>query len=315
MIRNAAILIIIAVAALGFFFRQSSSTSNKNAPAFASGLRDYPLPKKLEFAGERVPENDYTKEMLDREFTISVWDRTQVFMWLKRKGRYFPYIEKELKKAGLPEDLKYIPVVESALIPNIHSSAGALGLWQFLKSTGRTYGLQVKREVDERRHFELATASAIKYLKFLHNKFGSWVLAAAAYNCGENKVERLIRLQETENYFEMNLPLETERYIFRLLSAKAILENPDDYDFVLPRHREYDPIERRSHWVNFRQKIKLVDVANYLGLSPKDFSRYNPQFVTSHIPKGRHYISGPSSFDLADIEGLTGDKSRGISGE
>ena len=126
-------------------------------------FKDFPLPKSLSLCGEPIPlENRNVREMLEREFIISVWDRAQVFLWLKRAGRYFPYIEKKLAEQGRPDDLKYLAVAESALLTHIRSKDGALGQWQLMKPTARRNGLRKNRMLDERLNFERSTAAALK---------------------------------------------------------------------------------------------------------------------------------------------------------
>ncbi|MBT8406955.1 MAG: lytic transglycosylase domain-containing protein, partial [Deltaproteobacteria bacterium] len=160
-----------------------SSTSTAEEPTAPELLPDFPLPGSINVCGESIPlENRRVLEMLDREFTIAVWDRAQVFLWLKRTGRYFPYIEEKLAEAGMPDELKYMAVAESALITDIKSRKRAVGLWQFMSRTGRRYGLRKNRSLDERLDFEQSTEAAIKYLQRLHDKFDNWTLALAAYN-------------------------------------------------------------------------------------------------------------------------------------
>ncbi len=204
----------------------------------------FPCPKKLTLCGERMPlENPLVLEMLDREFTVVVWDHARVFMLLKRAARYFPFIEKALRDAGMPDDLKYLAVAESALIPYARSTSGALGHWQFIPETGQRKGLRKDHSVDERMALERSTEAAILYLTQLNQMFGSWTLAMAAYNCGENRIDKEIREQKVADYYRLNLPTETERYIFRIAAIKIILENPRRYGYVLPEDQLYRPTE------------------------------------------------------------------------
>jgi peptidoglycan lytic transglycosylase D len=202
--------------------------------AFFQAVHDFSLPRTLTLCGEMIPlENPHVWEMLDREFNITVWDRAQVFMYLKRAGRYFPYIEKKLSEAGMPMDLKYIAVAESALLTHSRSRVGAKGMWQFMRLAARSNGLRRDRIVDERLNFEHSTKAAIKYLKYLKRKFNTWPLALAAYNGGETRIRKAIREQKTRDYYRLNLPLETERYVFRIAAIKIVMDNPARYGYHL----------------------------------------------------------------------------------
>jgi membrane-bound lytic murein transglycosylase D len=234
--------------------------------------------------------------MLDRELTIAVWDRAQVFMWLKRAGRYFPYIEEKLAEAGMPGDLKYVPVAESALITNIKSRRRAVGLWQFMSRTARRYGLRKNRLIDERLDFERSTEAAIKYLDRLHSEFGNWTLALAAYNCGDASLKREIRNQKVKDFYRLDLPLETERYIFRIAAIKAIMENPVQYGFHLPPEHIYPP-----HWydtvpVKISRRLKFTDLALALDTDFKALKELNPQFLRNYLPRGNYRIKVPPGF-------------------
>ena len=204
----------------------------------------YTFPSCLTLCGEPVPFADRKVwERMDREFMLNVYDRAQVFLWLKRSKRYFPYVEARLKEKGMPDDLKYLLVAESSLRPQALSNKGAAGFWQFIEKTGKRFSLQKKPWIDERLDLIKSTEAAINYLKILYNQFGKWNLAMAAYNCGEDRVREEISLQGETDYYRMALPQETERYIFRILAVKVILADPKKYGFDLPEKEEYLPIE------------------------------------------------------------------------
>ncbi|MGD8372971.1 MAG: transglycosylase SLT domain-containing protein [Syntrophobacterales bacterium] len=260
-------------------------------------LTDFSLPGAVDLCGESIPlENLHVLEMLDREFTIAVWDRAQVFMWLKRSGRYFPYIEAKLAEATMPDDLKYVPVAESALIPDARSRKRAVGLWQFMTHTGRRYGLRKNRLIDERRDFEQSTEAAIEYLKHLYDKFGSWTLALAAYNCGDALLKREIRKQKVKDFYRLRLPPETERYIFRIAAAKIIMEHPQQYGFNLPPEQTYRPLWYDTVEVRLRRRLNLTDLAQGLGTDYRVLRRLNPQIRHHYLPKGHHTIKVPPGF-------------------
>lgn len=274
-----------------------SSTSTAEEPTNPAVLSNFHLPESISLCHEPIPlENRKTLDMLDREFTIAVWDRAQVFMWLKRAGRYFPYIEEKLAEAGMPGDLKYVPVAESALITDIKSRRRAVGLWQFMSRTARRYGLRKNRLIDERLDFERSTEAAIKYLERLHSEFGNWTLALAAYNCGDASLKREIKNQKVTDFYRLDLPLETERYIFRIAAIKTIMENPEHYGFHLPAEHIYPP-----HWydkveVEISHRLKFTDLALALDTDFKALKELNPQFLRDYVPGGSYRIKVPPGF-------------------
>ena len=292
-----------------------SSTSTDEEPTNPAVLSNFLLPDSISLCHEPVPlENRKTLDMLDRELTIAVWDRAQVFMWLKRAGRYFPYIEKKVAEAGMPEDLKYVPVAESALITDIKSRRRAVGLWQFMSRTARRYGLRKNRLVDERLDFERSTEAAIKYLDRLHGEFGNWTLAVAAYNCGDASLKREIRNQKVKDFYRLDLPLETERYIFRITAIKAIMENPEQYGFHLPAEHIYPP-----HWydtvpVKISRRLKFTDLALALDTDFKALKELNPQFLRDYLPRGNYRIKVPPGFGPKVVAALQ-ELGKGESGQ
>lgn len=284
----AAVLLVFLFAGI---FSGSRAAGQTGVPKF----EDVPLPKSLTLCGEPMPlENIYVREMLDRELTISAWDPAQVFMWLKRAGRYFPHIEKRLREEGMPDDLKYLAVAESALITHIRSRRGALGTWQFMPHTARRNGLRKDGVMDERRNFEQSTDAALKYLKALREMFGSWTLAMAAYNCGESRLKKEIEKQKENNYYRLNLPLETERYIFRIASAKLIMQDPGAYGYALPADRVYKPIACDRVKVHVRSPAPIADVARSLGTYYKIIKELNPQIKGYYFPAGRYTVLVPA---------------------
>jgi hypothetical protein len=274
-----------------------SSISNAEEPTAPEVLPDFPLPGSISLCDESIPlENRRILEMLDREFTIAVWDRAQVFLWLKRAGRYFPYIEEKLAEAGMPDDLKYMAVAESALITDIKSRKRAVGLWQFMSRTGRRYGLQKNRVIDQRLDFEQSTEAAINYLRRLHDEFGNWTLALAAYNCGDAFLKREIRNQKVKDFYRLDLPMETERYVFRIAAIKIIMENPRQYGFRLPPEQVYPPNWYDSVPVKISSRLKLTELALALDTDFKVLKELNPQFRRNYVPKGNYKIKVPPGF-------------------
>ncbi len=194
--------------------------------------------------GERVPlEDAEVFERFERDFLINVNDRVQIMLYLKRAGRFFPYIEQKLAEAGLPDDFKYLAVAESKLM-DLRSPAGAAGVWQIMPTTGREYGLIVNNDIDERYNFELATDVAIKYLLQAYKRFKNWSVVAASYNMGMGGVSGEMSFQQTNNYYDLWLNRETARYVFRIAAIKECMQNPAKYGYESTAL--YRPIETRS---------------------------------------------------------------------
>lgn len=290
-----------------FFLAMSLAALLLNSAAWAGEPSSQPMPKsksvphflpstpaKLELAGEKVPlDQPFVAEQLDREFIISVHDRAQVVMWMKRAHRYFPYIRQELAKVGLPEDLKYLAVAESALLHRISSSAGAVGLWQFIPATGKRYGLRVNRWFDDRRNPEKATAAALAYLKDLKEEFGSWALAMAAYNCGERRVRREIAEQGIKDYYHLYLPRETMRYVYRIMAAKIILSDPVKYGYVLPQEELYLPLQADRVTLKLKRAMHLRTLAQASNSTVRRLREINPELRSYWLPRGGVTIKVP----------------------
>jgi membrane-bound lytic murein transglycosylase D len=265
------------------------------SPASSQVLfREVPLPKSLTLCDEPMPlENRAVAEQLDRELTFLAWDHAQVFMWIKRAGRFFPMIEQKLKEAGLPDDIKYLAVAESSLLNEIHSVAGAVGPWQFIARTGTNHGLRKDQSFDERLDFERSTEAAIRYLKNLREMFGSWTLALAAYNCGELRLKKDIDEQKVADYYRLNLARETERFIYRIAAIKVILQNPEQFGYVIDQDRVYRPIPSDSLEVRSQTPMHMTDLALAIGTDYKVIKELNPQIMGSHLPVGSYAIRVP----------------------
>ena len=257
-------------------------------------LHTFELPARLEFAGEAVPLGRWdVSERLEREFLLSVGNPAQVVLWLKRSARYFPYIEKELARAGLPEDLKYVAVIESALLPSAYSHASALGIWQFIASTAKRYGLAVSTGWDERRNPERSTAAALALLRELRQRFPDWPLALAAYNAGEGRIEQALRHQGVTSYYQVSLADETERYVFRALAAKLILSEPERYGFEVPNEQRYRPYDADVVGIELRERVAVADLARQAGSFYRELKALNPEIVDDWLGKGRYEIRVP----------------------
>ncbi|MFH1351384.1 MAG: transglycosylase SLT domain-containing protein [Pseudomonadota bacterium] len=260
-------------------------------PSLVSSIR---IKGPLLFCGEEVPLRiQEVRERLEKEFLLSLWDRPQVILWLKRSHRYFPHIEEMLRKDGMPEDLKYLAIAESALRPHAGSKKGAMGFWQFMVASGRKHGLVINDRIDERRNLFASTGAAIKYLKGLHETFGSWTLAAAGYNMGEEGLMAEILEQETKDYYQLYLPLETQRFIFRILSVKLIFSDPEGYGFKLAEEDFYPPLAFDRIQVECFQEIPIRIIAQAAKTHFKVIKDLNPEIRGHYLTSGSHQILIP----------------------
>lgn len=258
------------------------------------------VPDTLDFCGEEVPSNDIdVRERVERELLVNAHWYSAAILYLKRANRWFPVIEPILMKHGIPDDFKYMAVIESGLT-NAVSPAGAAGFWQLMEPAAKKYGLEVTKEVDERFNVEKATEAACKYLNDAYSKYGNWTLAAASYNYGLNGVDRQIMRQKTNNYYNLYLNLETYRFIARILAIKEIFEEPKKYGFDLKTEELYPPIETEEKVVN--SKIKdLADFAADNGINYKILKLMNPWLRDNYLPnnfKKRYVIKIPKDVDL-----------------
>ena len=255
--------------------------------AVPPSVRLFDLPKALTLCGERVPlERQDVWESLDQALISSVYAQAKVILWIKRAYRYFPYIEKKLKEKNLPDDLKYIVVIESDIKTYAASGRKAVGPWQFVSDTGKKYGLRIDKWIDERLHFERATDAAIAYMANLYEMFGKWDLAIAAYNCGENGMRRRIKAQEVDYFYDADLFLETEYYIFRLLAAKIILSNPEAYGYGIPEQRRYPPLQYDQVVLDLPKEVPILTIARAANATYKTIKEMNPEFLQDSLPAG-----------------------------
>lgn len=248
----------------------------------------------LDFCGEPVPLDDPdVRERMEREILAVLADPNQVILWIKRTRQYLTPIEETLRKQHLPDDLKYVSIAESALRPHAGSPKGAMGFWQFVESTGRKYGLRVDTEKDERRNLSNSTDAAIAYLRELRDMFGSWTLAVAAYNMGENGLRSDISQQNTRDYYRLYLPLETQRYVFRILTAKLILKNPERYGFRLEPEDIYPPVAAERVTLETDREIPLLTVAQAADTYVKLIKDLNPEIRGYRLMPGQHSLLVP----------------------
>lgn len=248
----------------------------------------------IRLCGEKIPYTDPdVRERLEKEMMLAVWNRPQVMLWLKRAHRWFPHIEKVLKQEKLPLDLKYLPIVESALLSHGESHKGAIGYWQFIKSTGQRYGLRIDSRVDERRDMFCATRAACRYLKDLYSQFGSYLLAMSAYNMGESGLSTAMEIQETRDFFSLYLPLETQRYILKMVAVKLIMSAPENYGFYLEPQDFYPVFTFSEITLSPEKDVPLSMIAKACGVSFKTIKDYNPQLRGYFLEKGASTLLVP----------------------
>ncbi len=275
----------------GVWAQPSGEIATAALPSLIDSVR---VKGPLDFCGEPVPlERQGVRERLEKELLLTLWDRPQIVLWLKRWPRYMPHIEKMLAAAQLPADLRYLVIIESAMRAHAGSPKGAVGFWQFTRDTGRAYGLQVDRRKDERRNLFHSTRAAIKYLKVLYADLGSWALAAAAYNMGEEGLKAEILAQETGDYYNLYLYLETQRYLFRAIAAKMIITDPGKYGFNVTAEDVYPLLAFDTVAVDFNQDVGIQVLARAAETDFKTIKDLNPEIRGHYLAPGSHQVMIP----------------------
>jgi hypothetical protein len=270
------ISIIIGIKVLTFSHEPEKSVIDaKSAMNKSYKISSPEMPEHLDFCGEPVPlDTFYVNEQLDRELLVNTYWHSSTLLLLKRANRWLPVIEPILKKNNIPDDFKYLALIESRL-ENITSPAGAKGYWQLMKKTAQQYGLEVNKEVDERYHVEKSTEAACKYLKNAYNQFGSWTMAAASYNMGMGGLSNRMKQQKTDYYYDLLLNDETGRYIYRTLAIKLIMESPQKYGFNLDKEDLYPPLKYHTVMVD-SAVVSWVDFAKEQGINYHLLKELNP---------------------------------------
>ena len=252
------------------------------------------LEPEVTLCGEPVPVDDTrVVERFEKEMLVALGNRPQVILWVKRSTRFFPFIERSLAENELPDDIKYLAIAESALRLHAGSRKGAMGVWQLMPQTARKYGLTVNGSIDERRNFFLSTPAALAYLKDLYERFGSWNLTLAAYNMGEEGLEAEILEQGISNYYRLYLPLETQRFVFRILAIKRIVEAPQKYGFTLSPGDLYAPETFSAVQVNAFTDLPLRLIANAAGTDFKTIKDLNPELRGYYLAAGTRKVNIP----------------------
>lgn len=282
---------ILTVTIIGLFYLifTGQSEQDKSQNKFFQNYKiiSPKIPEELDFCGEEVPLYNWdVRERLERELIVNTYYHSSTLLYIKRAARWFPVIEPILRKYKIPNDFKYMAVIESGL-DNVVSPAGATGFWQLMKPAARKFGLEINKEVDERYHVEKATEAACKYLLDAKKKYGNWTLAAASYNMGTNGITDQLERQEATNYYNLVLNEETSRFIFRLLAVKEVLQNPSKYGFSITEEDLYEPlrffeVEVKSqvkHWAKFAKKY---------GINYKILKLYNPWLRQNYLRNKKH---------------------------
>ncbi len=287
--------VVIAGVALTLFVRSTESGRPGQEDYYTGFKRDYRIyspevPRDIDFAGEKVPTDIfYVSENIEREILVNTYWHSNTLLMFKRANRWFPVIEPILKKNNIPDDFKYLALVESAF-SNVTSPSGAKGFWQILKTTGNDYGLEINRQIDERFNVEKATRAACEYLNDAYKILGNWTLVAAAYNMGMGGVKKQIAVQKASTYYQMSLNSETSRYVYRIIAVKAIFSNPEKYGFYLREKDLFPPLQYYIVEVDTTISDLAAFAAGY-NISYKMLKQLNPWMLTYYLPdvSGKKY--------------------------
>jgi membrane-bound lytic murein transglycosylase D len=263
----------------------SSGNINADNNSFSQSYKIFPvpLPDTMSFAGEKVPMNHFgIRENLEQEMLVNTYWQSQTLLVLKRTHRYFPVIEQILKKNGIPEDFKYLAMAESGFSYKV-SGVGASGFWQFMRSTGEAYGLEITKDVDERYNLEKSTEAACRYFKEAYAEFHNWTLVAASYNLGLGGVAKELQRQRQNNYYELELNTETARYVYRILALKALSSSPKQFGYYLKPADMYNQLPVYLMPVD-SSITNLADFAISKGINYRVLKMLNPWLLTDKLP-------------------------------
>ncbi|MDL2242078.1 lytic transglycosylase domain-containing protein [Bacteroidales bacterium OttesenSCG-928-L03] len=287
--------------------RETADASLDEHPFVDFITSSVPVPSQVELCGEEISlERWDMRERYDREINSFVYFHSTTLLYFKRANRYFPIIEPILAKNGIPDDLKYLCVIESNLDQRALSPAKAAGLWQFMETTGKGYGLEISSQVDERYYIEKATEAACKYFKEAYGRYGNWVNVAASYNAGMGRISGNMKTQYVDSAFDMLLVSETSRYVFRIMAIKAIFSQPHKYGFHLRKENLYPLIPVKQHEID----TTIPDLALFAkeqGLDYLQLKEFNPWLRSNDltVAKGKSY-----RIDLPDPKDLYYDPSK-----
>ena len=306
----------LLVVLLGLLFKLTTSSRNSEEARLLDefwsrySVHAVPIPDDMEFAGEKVPLEDLeVRERVDRELLVNTYFQSATVLSMKRSARWFPVIEPILKQHGVPDDFKYLAVIESGLA-NVVSPSQAAGFWQFIESTGKAYGLKIEEGIDERYDPIRSTHAACRFLLDAKQEFGTWAMAAAAYNMGTNGLRKQVQQQGLNQYYELWLNQETSRYMPRLIATKYIFEHPRSYGYRLTAAQKYGPLSNRT--IKIDTAVKDVAAwARSMGHSYKLLRAHNPWIRSFSLPApsaGQAYIvripEAGSALDLPELSDL-----------
>lgn len=293
---SAFLVLLVTMAGLGWIAASFSAETENVDLSYQRYFNDsykifsLNMPSEMTFAGEEVPlEIEDVRESLDRELLVNTYWQSQSLLFHKRANRWFPVIEPILAEQGVPDDFKYLAVIESGL-ENVVSPAGATGYWQLLRDTGREYGLEINNEVDERYSVEKSTVAACKYLKTAYERYGSWTMAAASYNMGMYGLAKQVDRQKADNYYDLLLNTETGRYLYRTIAVKELLSKPAQYGFHFRPKDLYQPYE--TYEVTVDSAVSdFTDFAFENGINYKILKILNPWLRDTYItnPNKKEY--------------------------
>ena len=316
MIKKYSFPVSIFLFLFSIFFLPSSylnNSDNIHQQGFNSKYNVYSVlkPNDLKFADELVPNTSLDVwERLDKELLKNIYWQSNTLLYFKRANKYFPIIEEILAKNNIPDDFKYLALIESGFEYTV-SPSGAAGFWQIMRGTAREYGLEVNYAIDERYNLRKSTEAACSYLRKAYDEFGSWTMAAASYNMGINGVRRKIEKQETNNYFNLHLNDETSRYVFRIIVIKEIMENPRKYGFIFRDNDLYTHPQVKQIKVDSTIN-NLYSFAKNHNINYKILKKYNPWLRISKLPdesRRVYYIDIPIKSDELIFEDLVVDES------
>ena len=306
--KAALIIVLLSGASFLTYYTYDGMTDDNFRMVFNEkyGIYALSLPEDITFAGEEIPfEDPEIYERFDREMLVNTYWQSQTMLFYKRSNRYFEIIEPILKKNGIPDDFKYLSLIESGL-SNVVSPAGATGFWQIMEATGKGYGLEINKEVDERYDVVKSTEAACKYLKEAKKELGSWTLAAASYNMGISGIKKQLDRQEASGYYGLTLNSETARYVFRILAAKEIMSNPDKYGFHFRDKDLYQPIPTYTVKVD-SSVTNFGKFAHKMGINYRILKFHNPWLRYDYLPNktGKTYeiqIPKKGHYSLVDSD-------------